>query len=220
MKRAIIKTSKHVVSRAPPMSPAELRQIISFLVNLVPVPYVIIVALILGFLTLMRQSNLVASSVLVHGPHVLKFSDVCVKNNVLHVTLRSSKTRSRIAPPVVFILPAIPNSPCCPVLAWRRYARLLVPPPASPALLLPSGKPLTAKQLLHALRTVSLAVFGVEKCFTLHSLRRGAAQACDTAGLPLPGIMEAGTWRSNAVIAYLERTVVADAPTALTHLLV
>lgn len=220
IKRAIIKNSDHVVSRAPPITPGELRSIIYFLSSLVPVPYVVIVALLLGFLTLMRQSNLVASTFDKIGPHVIKFSDVQLFTQKLEVTLRSSKTRSKSSPPLVFTLPAIPNSLCCPVNAWKRYVRSIVIPPAGPALLRPTGVPLTSSHLLQVLRTASLTVFGSEKGFTLHSLRRGATQACDNAGLPLPGIMQAGTWKSNAIIAYLGRTVVSDAPTALTSLLV
>ena len=91
------------------------------------------------------------------------------------------------------------------------------PPGEGPAFLLPSSLPLMVKILSRALRIASTAALDLD--FTLHSLRRGASQACDKLSLDLSKIMQAGTWKSQAVISYLDTTVIEDAPAAISTLL-
>ena len=79
-----------------------------------------------------------------------------------------------------------------------------------------TSEPLTLKR---AFKMSSLAVFGSDKGFTLHSLRRGGIQACQSAGINLECIMKAGTWKSQAVNSYLNGSVVASASTVLGRIL-
>lgn len=219
MKRAIFKSSKHVPNPPPSVPPDQFRLIISHLVSLNPTPYAHIVALLIAYLTLMRQSNLLSRDPHAPGPHVLRFADVRLRRKELLVTLRSSKTRFQSAVPLVYRLPASTNPICCPVRAWRLYINTVDLSPRDPALLLPTRVPLSVRALLTTLRAAAVAVSGSHNRITLHSLRRGAVQACQQAHLPLPGIMAAGTWKSAAVTTYLARTVVDAAPAALTQLL-
>ena len=57
-------------------------------------------------------------------------------------------------------------------------------------------RPLSAPPVVFRLPAliVSFAMFGIDKGYMLHSLRRGAAQACQGAGLSLGNIMAVGTW--------------------------
>lgn len=220
-KRGILKMSKHVVARATPVSPREFKAIILALSNMSPKPHVIIIALLIAYLTLIRQSNIANISVGATGsPHVLKAKDIRRRKGALSVTLRSSKTRSSSDPPVVFRLPAIIGSPCCPVAAWDNYSRVVTLLPESPAFLLADGTKLTLTTLTRALRVASYSAFGVDKGLTLHGLRRGATQACQGAGLTLDQLMAAGTWRSSAVNSYLRAFHISAAPAALATLLV
>ena len=220
MKKGIAKNTGHVPSKAPAITPHDFKAIIGFLHALNPRPHVIIAALILGYFTLVRQSNLVVTAPHVHpSMHVIKRADVAVTESALLVTLRSTKTRSQALPPVVFRLPAMPGSPCCPVTAWQEYSNTVCSLPQSPAFVLPDNSPLSARHLLRALRIASLAVFGIDKHFTLHSLRRGATQACQSLGLSIDSIMSAGMWRSSAINTYLQALHISSAPAALANCL-
>ena len=48
--------------------------------------------------------------------------------------------------------------------------------------------------------------------FTLHGLRRGAAQACTAPGACIWAIKEQGTWTSSAVHTYVPRLASCVAP--------
>lgn len=137
-----------------------------------PRPHVIITALLFGYLTLERQSNLVVTGQppgLSH--HILKRYDVKLLDNA--VLVRSTKTRSATAPPVVFCLPAIPLSPCCPVTGWTNYLQTVTHLPANGlAFVLPNGTYLTAKTHVCALRIVSLTIFQEGRNYTLQSKTR------------------------------------------------
>ena len=153
------------------------------------------------------------------SPHVIRFGDIKPVNDAILVIIRSTKTRYLSAPPVVFRLPLIPNSCCCLVTAWYNYAANVTVPQDFPALVLPTGLPLTASTLLRALKLVSYAIFQADKNFTLHSLHRGAAKACQNGGLSLEHIMSAGMWHSGAVNTYQQAINISSAPAALAHLL-
>ena len=115
-----------------------------------------VVALLLAYFTLARQSNLVLTSPNVNDcPHVLRFKDVQIVQDALLVTIKSTKMHYATACPVVFRLPAIPSSSCCPIIAWSKYIRTMSLTPDSMALLLLNGSPLSAKTLLRTLKLVS-----------------------------------------------------------------
>ena len=115
MKRGIIKNSLHVLSVAPPISPKIFKSIICYMHRLCPRPPVIITALLFSYFTLARQSNIVVSALApTYSPHVLLWSDVPATDNEVLVSTRSTKMRGSSVPPVIFSLPYIPGSPCCP----------------------------------------------------------------------------------------------------------
>ena len=88
LKRGIFKNSLHTPFPAPAMSVVDFKQIIVFLVNLEPCPYVLIAALLLAFFTMARQSNLVTTAVdLANCDHLLRFRDITLLPDSLLVTL-------------------------------------------------------------------------------------------------------------------------------------
>ena len=219
MKKAIFKSSKHVIKQALPLEPEQLTKIVRFLAVLNPPPFVLIAALLIGYLTMLRQSNLACNSdTIANSPHVLLYKDVLVRDSSLFITVRSTKTRLGVKP-ITFVLREAPKSDCCPVRAWIKYIRFIKLSGSSPAFMINTIKPLTTRILSRALRLSAIATIGTDAGLTLHSLRRGATQACESAGLDISGIMAAGTWESNAVKQYTKTEVIDKAPAAILSLL-
>lgn len=63
----------------------------------------------------------------------------------------STKTCFALSPNIVFRLPGLPGSSCCPLRAWVKYASHIRLLKESPAFILPSGVPLSGKTLPRAL---------------------------------------------------------------------
>ena len=122
LKKGVHKALQHKVSRATPLSPGELTKIVRFFSTFGVEVSLFIVGLLLGYLALVRQSNLVSSTITKLGPHILLFRQVRLRQSSLLVTFPSTKTRSSSEPGLLFSLPALPHSLCCPVAAWRTYA--------------------------------------------------------------------------------------------------
>ena len=124
LKRGLSKDSVHVPSQAPALSPSDFKSIIDFLHGLNPRPTVLIVTLLIGYYIMVRQSIFVMTgNTPQQCPHLLKFNDVHATPDALFVTIRLTKTRSSAAIPVIFRLPVVPSSTCCPVTVWSDYVR-------------------------------------------------------------------------------------------------
>ena len=78
------------------------------------------------------------------------------------------------------------------------------------------GVPLTTRKLTSTLRE-ALCDTGVPHAsrYTLHGLRRGAAQACAAQGVDLSAIMAQGTWQSGTVHATWAAWPPSEPPRAL-----
>ena len=108
-------------------------------------------------------------------------------------------------------------SPYCPVIAWTSYATSTVLHPNGPAFITSTGAPLTAMALTKTIR-LTLAAVGhpAPGAFTLHSLRRGGAQACAQLGPEISNIQDLGTGRSQAVHQYVLKNPTKSAPLMLS----
>ena len=97
------------------------------------------------------------------GPHTIRWQDIVPAPGGLQVTIASSKTIKTGAQAVAFFVPSILDSPYCPVAAF----------------LTRPGAPLTTRELTSTLRDALLGA-GLPHAsrYTLHGLRRGAAQVC------------------------------------------
>ena len=105
-------------------------------------------------------------------------------------------------------LPRIRDSPACPALAWDMYAHYYPAPPHAPAFLLSSGLPLTPPQLVAVMKGALFAV-GCPYAGQIrsHSLRRGGAQAAQSAGCERSDIAHHGTWKSDSGLkAYVPKS--------------
>ena len=101
MKKGILKSAVHVPSPAPGISPSEFLAVIDYLHHASPVPWVIVLALLLAYLMMLRQSNFVQTTSS-PGPHVLMFDDVECSSKALLGQARSTKTSTHSSPPILF----------------------------------------------------------------------------------------------------------------------
>ena len=209
VKRGVQRLSQHVTRRASPITPQEMKEAIYHITATGPHAAVLTAALLIGYHTLLRQSNLLASHAQADPGHTLQRSDITLTEKGITITVRSTKTRWRAGQAYTLLLRPLPHSTCCPVEAWCRYIRLQRPPLNGPAFILPNGSPLIASTLLGAFRLALMAAGHTStEDITLHSLRRGGAQACALAGSSLQEIMQVGAWSSSAVFTYVPREMI------------
>lgn len=196
--KGIEKLSNHIPSPALPISLKELLIISSFFDRYSSQMYPFKAALLLGFACFLRASNLLSASLSGWaGSHTLLSRDVRLTSQGLLIIIRSSKTISPNKPVALQVFEA-PGSSLCPVTAWRNYTSLFAPPPHGPAFILSSGVPLTPPPLVKLIRlALSRAGYRNSSSYTIHSLRRGAAQLAADLGAPKGDIKTHGTWRSD-----------------------
>ena len=219
MKRGIQRTSTHEPSQAPPMTPDNVKMIVGFLKSAGPNGPVLTAAILLAYFTLLRQSNMFIGESLNASPHILRMQDIMNTPEGINVRVRSTKTRWRSAPPVDIAVPFINESPYCPVRAWNAYVREARPDANGYAFVTVSGLPLRAASVSAVIQLALLrSGHPSPGSFTLHSLRRGGAQACARLGVRLADIQELGTWTSQAVHSYVPRNAVLTAPKTLSKI--
>lgn len=212
MKRGVRRLSTHVTSPAPPVTQADLSQVVAYLREAGPDANVLVAALLMGYSTLLRQSNLLASNSPQDPGHWMRFRDVTRTAYGMAVIVRSTKTIHHTDHPLVIRI-YISTSPDCPVRAWDRYVTRQPHRPSQPAFILPSGGPLLAHTLLAALRLGLGHGRAIDPLnYTLHSLRRGGAQAAAKTGSSLQEVMSLGTWSSAAVHQYVPRSAFPRPP--------
>ena len=202
MKRGVRRTSSHVPRPAPPLTTATITRVVAYLRQSGPPALVLVASLLVGFASLLRQGNLLGA--VGTSGHALRRCDVARAVGGLRLTVRSTKTRWRTTPPFAIWIPVDADPGRCPVVAWDSYTSAYSPTPSGPAFVLPSGGPLLPATLVTALR-LALAHLDVPDAqeYTLHSLRRGGAQACAAAGCSLTHIKDLGAWTSSAVQSYV-----------------
>ena len=132
----------------------------------------------------------------------------------------TTKTRWKTGQSYQLLVPANATPQYCPVKGWRDYHNQQRPRPIGPAIITPTGAPLLPAALTVALR-MALAAAGTSHpaSNTLHSLRRGGAQACAVAGDSLQDIMALGSWSSAAVHTYVPKEQIQTGLRTLSNLL-
>ena len=163
---------------------------------------------IFAFLTLLRRSNLLVNSrIKFDRARVLCRGDVLLTASGLSVALKRTKTLQCGSNFGVLPLEAAPGSPFCPVVAFKQLKSAL---PAlsskAPLFMRPGRTPrhLTAAWATKVLHGLLAGVVTDPGLFSLHSFRRGGATLAFKQGVDLQSIKALGTWRSDAVWAYLE----------------
>lgn len=201
MVQAILKTSNHGPSPAFPLSPNDLEIICNFIDCHSWIPKCCKAALLISYATFLRASNILSLSVTSWGgPHTLKFNDVCFSPAGLLVIIRSTKTL-KAGRPTLLEVRRVPYHPLCPVQAWEDYVHSARPSALGPAFVLAHSVPLTARPLVKIMRT-ALRHAGCDYygSVSMHSLRRGAAQAASAAGAQEQDLLLHGTWKSKQVL--------------------
>lgn len=209
--KSVVDNSRHVPTQAYPLSPADIRIICTYIDSHPETPPAFKPAIFVGYICFLRASNILSPSVLSWGgPHTLHVSDISLFPSgpvpSLNIAIRSTKTRKPSKPFVLNVF-AAPDHCVCPVRAWENYVNALNPWPLGPAFLLDNATPLTSQPLVTFIRAALQASgFKHHHRVTLHSLRRGAAQAAQRAGVSLSDIKLQGTWASDSgVRPYLSK---------------
>ena len=142
-----------------------------------------------------------------------------IQANGLLVRLKWSKTHQASGKPATIPHPSLPCHCTDPLAAYHRMLRA-VPTrhPNDPLLSLPNGRLITCHYLHRALCCILRALGLPATAFSLHALRRGAAQAAFQAGANFVAIKQQGLWRSDAVCDYLQshQRLNSAVPQALT----
>ena len=219
IKKGVARVALHEVKQAPPLSIKNIKGVIKVFTRAGINADVFKAATLIAYFSLLRQSNLVLTGLAGSTSHVLRQKDVKVIGSQLRITVRSTKTSSLPADQFVVCIPSVANRAYCPVTAWIRYFKRAPKNPNFPAFWTCQGDPLTASLWTAALR-FALKQIQVEDPgkYTLHSLRRGGAQACEKRGADPAIVREAGRWKSDAVYKYIPRRVIKAFPAALASL--
>lgn len=194
-----VKTSTHVQSQAYPISLSDLTIICEFIDCFPNLPLAFKPAILIGFFAFLRVSNLLSPSTNIwSGPHNLSAADVVPLSDGLVISLRSTKTIHNTKP-VLIRLYSVPNSTCCPLAAWQRYVANVKPHLQGPAFMVDRYTPLTARPLVNIMK-LALQAAGNNNYIkvSMHSLRRGGAQAAEQNGATHRALKAHGTWLTDS----------------------
>lgn len=162
-------------------------------------------AVVFGFRTLLRKSNIVPDGP-DGGEHVILRSDLQFYTDKLFVNVRSSKTnryKERIFQ--IPIMKVINEWFCVYTMLQNHFLRFPVAS-SQPIFWKSSGqttKPIIYSELLQFLKSVVCWVGLKPQEVGLHSLRRSGAGFLYSLGVPLSDIQSFGDWSSLAVLLYL-----------------
>lgn len=197
MIKAITKDSTHVVKRAFPLSTEHLSIIVAYLDSARNVPLSVKPCILIGFSCYLRSSNLLSPLfTLAPGRHTMLAKHVSDKGNRLEVIISSTKTR---AAPYSLIISHLPDSPLCPVSAWRQYLSRTNPDPLGPAFLLDQSTPLSSTLVVRLMKDALSNCNDVNvQAVSMHSLRRGAVHQATQNGFETQQIMDRGGWASRS----------------------
>lgn len=209
--KSIVDNSQHVPSQAYPLSPADIRTICNYIDLNPSTPMSIKPALLIGYICFLRSSNILSPSLLSWGgPHTLHVSDISLflsgPTPSLNISIRSTKTRKTSKPFLLNVYSA-PDPCVCPVRAWAAYVNRINPWPLGPAFVIDNSSPLTPQPFVKVIRSaLEASGFKQSNKVSIHSLRRGAEQAAQRAGVAVSDIKVQGTWTSDSgVRPYLSK---------------
>lgn len=137
--------------------------------------------------------------------HVLKRKDVTVLNDICLVSVNWSKTIQYKQKRVEIPLGKLPQSPLCPVSAYKLMCSLVPAPPEAPAFIgnVETGLPITYSAFQSRFRHLLQRAKYEPSQFSTHSFRRGAATWAFKQGVPEHLIKMYGDWSSDAYRRYL-----------------
>lgn len=206
MSKSILEGSPHIPDPAAPLTPEDIRNICRY-IDSCPNPHPAYkAAILIAFATFLRVSNVLSPSTSSWGGgHTLMAVDIKATVRGLSVVIRSTKTRRHGTPHVLEVL-KVQDPTVCPVVAWNRYYRAVLPCPMGPAFMFDDYTPVTPGPVVRLMRlALGLQGHPSPDRISFHSLRRGGAQTAAKNGATQEQIMHHGTWKSVAgVEAYLQ----------------
>ena len=158
------------------------------------------------FFSFLRLSNVLPHSVAKFDPsrHLCR-ADVIFGHSKAVIIIKWSKTLQDRCKTTSVAIPALGQSPLCPVVAIRAMFQLFPADVDSPLFQIPvagSLVPLTDSIARKHLKQVSTAL-ALAKPLTFHDFRRAGASWAFQHGVPLQNIQAQGTWTSQCVWRYV-----------------
>ncbi|XP_077986280.1 integrase/recombinase xerD homolog [Glandiceps talaboti] len=207
MLKGLSRHSLQPTSQKLPITPSMLLQFYKLLDMASPKDVTLWAAILLGFFSFFRKSNLVPKSIQDFDPskHLCR-GKISVSDFGLVVGVTWSKTIQFRERCLTIPIACIPGSVLCPKHAFNHMCDLIPAAPSSPAFVFPeSGTlvPLTHAGLVRGLKQL------VKKCgypdgmYSGHSLRRGGASYAFSCNVPGELIKLQGDWQSDAYLRYL-----------------
>lgn len=197
MNKSIAKKDVHVVKRAQPLSWSDIQKICIFLDSAKNAPLAVKPLILIAYTCFLRASNLVKSSAGPWaGPHTLLAKNIFEVSEGLIVVILSTKTRTR---PYTMTISRLPAQQFCPVYAWHHYNQIVRPQLSSPAFIHEDRSPLSTTVVVALMRAALASDPNRNSLLiTMHSLRRGAAQDSNKAGVSSQDIMKRGGWATQS----------------------
>ena len=204
--RAASITIRHVPSPKESVTPQLLKSALRN-VHKLPAHEAVKLALLFMFMGFLRQSTVAPQSVATFDPtRHLTVADVTRTSNGLSVAVKWTKTIQSSADATAILLPATRDRALCPVRAYGAYldSVSLLAGPDTPLLRHKDGNPLTVPYIRRQWAILLNIIGKKATTFSLHSLRRGAADyTYNTCRADINDVMHQGTWKSQAVRAYI-----------------
>lgn len=205
--RAVGRDTGHVIHQKLPITPEILNQIYHVVDFDVPDQYATWCAILLGFYSMMRKSNLVVPSLSKWSIDKTLTRDKLVFTEfglIIHVTW--SKVMQNKNSSVQIPISCVHQSVLCPVKWIRRFTAAFPAPPKFPLFTYKTSKsliPLTYHKFTSNLK-LFLSKIGLNPSnFSGHSLRRGGASFLCNNSFSERDIQLLGDWSSSSVQRYM-----------------
>lgn len=189
----------------PPIDTDILRRIIQYWETSETVSQVLIAAVLMMFVTGMRQSNLFPTSQRAfHPTRQLVWADLYWRDTYFKLLVKWGKAQQKTATRFQKI-PIANDRRMCLYSALRRVYNARPKNPKAPMFAFANGKSMPIsfvnKRWKSALQALAIDQYG----FTLHSLRRGGARYLQEMGVEVGTIARHVGWRSGAVYDYVNQ---------------
>ena len=170
---------------------------------------------LLCFFSFLRLSNILPHSVPTfdHTRQLARGDYIATIYGAI-ILIKWSKTIQNRKDMVTIPIPLLGDSPLCPIAALNGMIRLYPVSDNDPLFVIPRAKtlvPLTDSVARKHLKHIS-SHLGLPKPLTFHDFRRAGASWAFQNGVPLEYIMKHGTWRSDAIWAYLSSSPTLESP--------
>ena len=211
--RGVRKKLIHTPSQKLPITITVLEDIYRLLDLTCDKHVVLWTAFLVAFFGFLRKSNLVPPSAhkFDQTKHLSRNSFTIMEDGSILLELTWSKTNQFSDRKVIIPFSQIPNSPLCPVAAFKRMISQVPAPPTAPAFSLPvPGRliPLTHQSFVADLKVLLTRASYDPTRYSGHSFRRGGCTFASTCNVPAELLKIHGDWRSSAYERYLHIPII------------